>query len=383
MKKKLLNILMVCKSLPDTYAGGIQTHVWALSEALLRLGHRVTLLSGGAFHKPLQEEWIEGRRVLRLPYFPGRRLPLVARTADELAFNLAVDQWLLRHGAEFDVVHLQGRSGGLVSNRSLRIIPGVVTYHGLHRYERIPTQSLDNYLRDRLSRQLERNPLERCRARICVSDAMAEMVRSTYGSNHALEIIPNGIREMEVPTGTVNYRKVVFVGRLFPIKRLDVLMDAVPFLRPDLEVEIIGDGPLRPSLQAQIDQHDWQQVRLLGSLPQAEVYRRMAEALVMVLPSEMESQGIVLMEANYCGRPVICTDIPGTSGVVLHEYNGLRVPVGDAQKLAEGINRLYENPQLADAMGRNGRKHVLETYNWKAIAQQTESVYYQILRDAA
>lgn len=385
MKKKPLNILMICKSLPDTYPGGIQTHVWWLSEALIARGHHVTILSGQAFYKPFVREVIDGRIILRLPYPPARRLPLIGRTADQIAFNLAVNRWLRRHRHCFDLVHFQGRSGGLVSARTLRKLPGVVTYHGLYQHEQLPGFNFDDYLLVQLSHLLERNPLRRCRAKICVSHAMADMVRAAHHTKEAFHIIPNGVRELKIDfsAAAVNRKKVLMVSRLYPHKRPQTLLDAVPHLHPELQVDFIGSGPMVRQLQTRIDQEGWQHVRLLGNKPLGEVYRQMGEAMALVLPSKVETHGIVLTEANYCGRPAVCTDIPGTSEVVIHRFNGLRVPLDEPKALAAAVNRLYENPDLADELGKNGNEYVREQFSWEEIAIRTEDLYYQIIQDAA
>ncbi|NJL92733.1 MAG: substrate-binding domain-containing protein [Anaerolineae bacterium] len=79
---------------------------------------------------------------------------------------------------------------------------------------------------------------------------------------------------------------------------------------------------------------------------------RCRQRFALVLPSEIETQGIVLMEGNVCGRPVICGDIPGTEAVVKHRFNGLRVPIRQPKALAEASLPAEEHLIFRDAADR-------------------------------
>jgi glycosyltransferase involved in cell wall biosynthesis len=99
------------------------------------------------------------------------------------------------------------------------------------------------------------------------------------------------------------------------------------------------------------------------------------------LPSFHETQGIVLLEANACGKPVIASNINGIKEVVKQGYNGLLCNPYNPKHIAETINRLFSDTEGMAKMGKNGRQLVAIKYNWSIIAQQTEKVYRQLILD--
>ena len=84
---------------------------------------------------------------------------------------------------------------------------------------------------------------------------------------------------------------------------------------------------------------------------------------IVVLSSKSESFGKVLVEANACGKPVISTATTGAKEIIQDGYNGFLFPIGDAQKMANKILELLNNPELAKSMGENGKKLVFEKYS--------------------
>jgi len=151
-----------------------------------------------------------------------------------------------------------------------------------------------------------------------------------------------------------------------------------------LELDIIGDGPDLKKIKHIIENRGLEgHVHLLGEKPRADVLKHMETALALVLPSWMESQGVVLLEAAACGRPSVCTELPGTRNVIIDGFNGFRFPAGDAQALAKAINTMYTHPELADEYGRNGKKYVAENFSWTSVVEQTLRVYSKTLDHAA
>lgn len=375
---------MVCKSLPDTFAGGIQTHTWSLTEELLNAGHRVSILTAGSWRQKVQRVDKEGRILIKLPFFPGRKLPVLPLTLEELSFNLAVRSWLKRNAKNFDVIHFQGRSGGLVSKKVFDQ-PTILTLHGLIAGERQGKGTLDQWLHGRLARFLEKRPLQYAKACIAVSEGLRDLVAKLYPAQARLvEVVFNGVDQPSFSGQVVDQHKVLFVGRLDPVKGIEVLLEAARYFDPGLELDVIGEGPDYHKLKEQIRQNGLEQkVHLLGAKPRTEVLEAMKNALALVLPSWMESQGVVLLEAAACGRPSVCSELPGTRNVVLHEYNGLRFPAGDAKALANAVNQLHAHPELADTYGLNGKKHVLEHFSWSSVLAQTLQLYRKTLNHAA
>ena len=96
---------------------------------------------------------------------------------------------------------------------------------------------------------------------------------------------------------------------------------------------------------------------------------------VFVLPSRMESFGIVLLEALACGTPVVASSVGGIKCVVQGGVNGLLVPYGDVEGLAEGMLMLLRDRELASQLVAEGPRRIAERYGWMAVARQTLDLY--------
>lgn len=169
------------------------------------------------------------------------------------------------------------------------------------------------------------------------------------------------------PDGRVPGR-VLAVGRLDPIKGFPHLIDACALLRQrgvSFECQIIGEGPLRASLQARIDRLGLAaQVRLLGACKQETVREHLHAASVFALPSVVTPQGdrdgipVALMEAMACGAPVVSTRVSGIPELVEHEVNGLLADPGDAEDLARCLQRQLLDTETAHRMAVQARRKV-------------------------
>ncbi len=382
MKKKL-NILMISKSLPDSFKGGIQTHVWALSKWLQNLGHDVTILAGGEAWKRTYAIQNEGRKIVRIPFFPGRRMPFLKKSIEEFAFCIAAYQWVNKHGSEYDIIHIQGRSGAWIPKRLA--VRTVATYHGLIRMENQSIPSIwhtDSWLHSHFAKWLEQLPLTRTQSVIYVSNEIKSRVKKIYGkTGQSACIIHNGIeRATFTDLDTKDPNELVFVGRLHPVKGLESLIEAISMVDVDVACTLIGDGPMRTEIEKLIQTKKLEhKIKLLGSLSHLEVMQMIRKSHALILPSFYETQGIVLMEANVQGIPVLASNINGINEVVKHGFNGLLFEAGNSKDMAHKITELFTHPEKAHKMGECGKKFVIDKFHWSKIAKDTEQLYYNAL----
>lgn len=162
------------------------------------------------------------------------------------------------------------------------------------------------------------------------------------------------------------------VARLVPKKGVDLLVDAAALLlerHPSLHVDIIGDGPQREQLTAQVARLGLTgRVRLLGVATTADVLTAMAAARAVVLPCRIDADGdrdgmpTVLVEALSRGVPVVSTDVVGVGELVHDGVTGLLVAPDDPVALAAALNRLLTDPALATRLGDNGRRLVRQQF---------------------
>lgn len=176
--------------------------------------------------------------------------------------------------------------------------------------------------------------------------------------------------------------RVLFVGRLSHYKGVEHLVAAMA--QVDGELYIVGRGPLSEllvQLAAQLDVS--KRVHLLGRLPEASLLAQYHAADVVVLPSVSrgESFGVTQVEAMLCGRPVICSDLPGVCEVGDAETTRL-VPPGDVAALAAALNDLRQSPELRARMGAAGRRRALAQYDVEGLNARRWAVYEELLDGA-
>jgi glycosyltransferase involved in cell wall biosynthesis len=166
--------------------------------------------------------------------------------------------------------------------------------------------------------------------------------------------------------------RILSVGRLVPFKGFEYLLDACVELVQrglDFTCEIVGDGPLRQSLQTKIGKLGLShRVVLLGSLSQAAVFQKLRSADIFALACVVDQHGAsdvfptVILEAMSAARPVVTTRLAGIPELVAHEQTGLLVPPGDRSALADALHRLIRDPALRARYGQAGRERVEQDF---------------------
>ncbi len=210
------------------------------------------------------------------------------------------------------------------------------------------------------------------RAIITVSDFAWEYLRRKFPPAAAkIHRVYNGIDLGEFSQARFEQPPLILsIGRLISKKGFDVLIDACALLRNiDFRCEIIGDGPLRDQLQAQIQQLALVgRVALSGAKTQREIAARLGAATVFALPCRVEADGAmdnlptVIMEAMAASLPVISTDVGGVSEMVRDEQTGFLVAQNDARATADALTKLLRDAQLAHELGARGRERCLELF---------------------
>ncbi|MEM1183406.1 MAG: glycosyltransferase family 4 protein [Planctomycetota bacterium] len=168
--------------------------------------------------------------------------------------------------------------------------------------------------------------------------------------------------------------RVVTCGRLHVGKGHSDLIEAVAMLRGrsvETSLEIIGEGPDRPRLEAVIgDLGLGERVTLLGRLEQHEIRDRLASAHAYALASHNEAIGVATMEAMAAELPVVVTDVGGVGELVRHETNGLMVSPERPGLVADMLGRLAEGPEFARRLAEAGHETVIEGFTSEARARR-------------
>jgi glycosyltransferase involved in cell wall biosynthesis len=183
---------------------------------------------------------------------------------------------------------------------------------------------------------------------------------------------------------------LLFVGRLVERKGVHVLLEALARLtdaeRP-VRLEVIGNGPERPALEAQASSLGLgERVRFRGFVAEGELERALAGSDALVLPAvvdrkgDVEGLGVVLLEALAHGTPVIASAAGGITDIVRDRETGLLVPPADAAALAEAIRIYRDDPALASRLAESGRRYVEENFSWPSIIDRLVALYARVAR---
>jgi glycosyltransferase involved in cell wall biosynthesis len=285
--------------------------------------------------------------------------------------------------ARFDVVHCHSTKAGLLGRIAARLarVPGVVftahgwpfaVEHGAVRHAAVLAERAVGRISSRI---------------ICVAEAVRnEALRLGIAAPEKLEVIHNGIDPSRWPADRRAAAgaegrpcTAIFVGRLDRQKDPQTLVEAWSRLPGPHRLEVVGDGPLRPALEAMVRRLDLQErVRLHGA--QDDVARRLGNADLLVLPSRWEGCPLVVIEAMMSGLPVVATDVGGVRELVVDGATGFLVSSGAPDALAAALGRLILDPALRVRMGTDGRARALERFTEARMLAQTGAVYERVLR---
>jgi glycosyltransferase involved in cell wall biosynthesis len=217
-----------------------------------------------------------------------------------------------------------------------------------------------------------REKIEAARVPVTISKFNVEYLaaKATPRARERLNVVHCGVDLSTIPFRS-NGREpglIMAVGRLDPIKGFDVLIDALGELAKNgrrVRARIIGEGPLKESMQAAIARHGLtDMVEMTGAMPQPEVRKSLYQSSIFALPSVVTESGdrdgipVSLMEAMAAGTPSVSTRVSGIPELIEHEREGLLVPERDPRALAAALARLLDDPKLGEKLASAARAKV-------------------------
>jgi len=188
-------------------------------------------------------------------------------------------------------------------------------------------------------------------------------------------------------------RLLLFVGRLERLKGVDVAIRALALLRDrshdDVRLLILGEDSPRSDEESEKERLKaiaaaegvQDRVDFLGSVAHHELPFFYSAADVCVMPSYSESFGLVGLEAQACGTPVVGSDVTGLRSVLRDEVSGYLVAGHNPAAYAEKIGRLLENPEQAQQMGRRGRL-LAQRFSWPRTADRLQELFDGVIERA-
>lgn len=388
-----------------------ETFILDQMTGLIDRGHEVTILArppadpGGRVHAAVMEYRLQ-ERVSYWDRARGSRADVLARTrqlvashplrtAAELGRCLAafrpgqnlVRMWsrasMLRSLPAPDVLYAQFGTNGVLTEQAREIcrirVPLVTNFLG-HDLSRLLRQQPRSYYRRLFSRGELLLPLSlHFRDRLVELGCPPEKIRVQHLGVDTRQF---AFRERRLEPGALP--RFVSVARLVEKKGLEYGLRAFAQLGrevPGATWEIIGDGPLRASLEALSASLGLQEcVRFLGALPRESVREVLGRAHILIAPSvtavdgDKEGTPVAIMEAMASGMPVVSTRHSGIPEVVEDGVSGLLVPERDADALARAIRAVAGAPERWPVMGREGRRIIEREYDQQKLLDRLAEI---------
>lgn len=195
-----------------------------------------------------------------------------------------------------------------------------------------------------------------------------------WGDLPNIEVIPNAAIHVSKNYSEVKNKRVIAVGRLDYQKGFDRLIQAWKLVQytgqfTDWKLDIFGQGEWREMLQQMIDEQGLQNTAKINP-PTNAILNEYVHSSLLVMSSNYEGFGMVLVEAMSCGVPVISFDCKcGPKDIIQTGINGLLVPNGDIQALADAMMKVMEDEAYRKMLSLNARK-VVDTYSEQAVMAQ-------------
>ncbi len=217
------------------------------------------------------------------------------------------------------------------------------------------------------------------------------LVQRAQNFGYTAQLIPNGIRSKELLEASMERvpGRILFVGRLEPMKGVDTLLEAFAVMvrgsqrlapHHDSRIRIVGDGSQREMLERMATELGIaDRVTFVGKVNHDQIAREYAQAEIFCGLSRSEAFGNVFIEAQAAGCAVVATDLGGIPDIVHHEVTGLLVPPNDPSAAATAIERLLGDADLRARLAKEGRLNAAK-YDWNGIAEQYAAVYEELTK---
>ncbi len=317
------------------------------------------------------------------PNLSKEQLPsIVDEFADGVRAHLAIDP--------ADVLHANYWLSGVVGHRLKHELdlPMVSTFHTL---ARVKAETGDSEPQNRIDAESD---VIACSDIITANSVVElhELVRHYGADPRRIEIVPPGVdhaffspgsrRGARQALGLGDEPVLLFVGRIQPLKGVDVAVEALSRLRdPRARMLIVGgsSGTEGDNHAAEVrdlitDRGLDHRITMVPPQPHHVLSTYYRAADVTIVPSRSESFGLVALESAACGTPVVASDVGGLRTLVDHGRTGLRVPGRDPDDFAEAVERIIGDPTFAERLSERAAE-AATAYTWTSMAARLRRVY--------
>jgi glycosyltransferase involved in cell wall biosynthesis len=358
-----MKIAILVNLFPPKWLAGTEIVTYNLAENLAKKGHEIHVIT-------LHDEGLPNFDCVKGFFVHRIQVPRV-RVIGVLSFWLKI--FLKVRIIQPEIVHTQDLSMGIPAYLSRKIlkIPYIIWGRGN-----------DVYYPSNFERITMKPILKNALAILALTEDMREKLQCIYDTQ--IYVIPNGI-DLEGykgipidPEKKQIIKKILFVGRLNPVKGVQYLIQAMKIVHdkmPDTRLILVGEGIERERLEVLSIQLGIQQyVQFIGEVPHEKVQTIMQRADIFVLPSLSEGFPNVLLEAMACGLPVIASRVGGIPDIITNEINGYLVEIKDVDDMANKILLLLSDDGLRKKISDNNQ-HLVKKYAWDNVIFELEKIY--------
>jgi len=370
--------------------GGAETHVFHLSKNLVERGHEVFVLTSDCtptnnYHPLVNREEVNGIYIRRFKTF-------------NFGAGLRIWRGLVREILQLrpDIIHVHSigfpHSDVCALLGKMKGIPSIVTTHGALGIG--DSAHKENIRRRVWASIVTRQTLRFFERVIVISPAEKPYVLKAVRAEKIC-IIPNGVPAeiFDNNIDPVSFKEryglegipvILCLGRLIGKKGVEHLLMAAPLVLKKYRVKIIIAGPdggkkkmlMELSQRLRLDKD----VIFTGELSEQDKLKAIACSDMLILPSKKEAQGIVLLEAQAMGKPVIATRQGGIPYFIKDGENGILIDYGRPEQIANAVEKLLFDRDFREKIGKEG-KETARMFTWDVITQKILDVYELVIEE--
>ncbi len=390
-------------------AGGMNVYIRELSRELGRSGISVDIFTRRSQpDTPNIQRLSERVRLITITAGPAEPLPPSALHPYVSEFTCRVARFAERNDHPYDMVHSHYWLSAAAAAPLARLwdVPQVTMFHTV---ERLKAQQQGLALeatsapRDHAAAiriESEGRLVTSTECVIVSTELEGEQLRRLYGlSPSRTRVIPCGV-DLDAFTPVTPARRaearraldlgetptLLFVGRLDPIKGIDLLLESVALLRTPARLLVVGGDPSGDPEVERLRARATglgiaERVRFPGAVPQRDLPTYYHAADAVIVSSRYESFGLVAVEALACGAPVVASAAGGLPSIVRDGENGLLVRWRSPQAFAERIDLLLSDDALRAQLQANARASI-EQFDWRRIGDRVRDLYQQLAAES-
>ena len=393
MKDKL-NIAMICDPIRSTETGvaGVILSTLRFSKLLKERGHNVIFIGAKTNKNKTHGLHHDVKTYLY------RSIPIPKSGGWYLAFPTVKELKKVFQDEEINIVHIiLPMSGAVTAIKAAQALGIKIVAHSHSQPENL-FMEMPKMIQPTLNNLWNKYLVwtyEKAESLIYPSELARSLLNKLSKKNQPSMVISNGInlshfQPMEIGDFHERFNipldkvKLLFVGRLFPEKSVDTLIKAMPHIvkeHPDTHLMLVGAGHLRPKLEKLVTSLGMEKyVTFLGFVSEEDKILAYNASDVFILPSVAELEGMVVLEAMACGKPIIISDAQMSASRFFVDGNGFLFKTHDHQDLAEQILKLVTDKDLRKKMSEASFVNV-KNYDANKSVQLLEAVYYQALEN--